>query len=331
MNANQNNKDLSYTNLDSAKGGAGILDPFLTTPYSMQYSLGVQRELPYNILLSADGEFKQSVHEIFSADYNHNNQVGGNVDPRLGAVSFYQSGGTAQYKALLVRAEKRYAKRYQFMASYALSSFVGLNGSGLFLGSGVINNDNWKASFGPQGADRRHRLVVALTYDAPWGLQFSLISETTSRPPANLTAGNYDYNGDGTRGDLFPGTAFDQVYRSISISQIPALVAQFNQQYAGTKDAQGATIKALPPLPASYALSEPTISQDIRVTKVIKIGEHWRINAIGEVFNVLNIANLGGFSGDLSSTTFGQPTSRISSVFGTGGPRAFQFALRASF
>ena len=62
-----------------------------------------------------------------------------------------------------------------------------------------------------------------------------------------------------------------------------------------------------------------------------QFGERFRIFAIGEVFNLFNIANLGGYSGDLSSLTFGQPTSRASNVFGTGGPRAFQFALRFSF
>ena len=63
MAANQKNEDLSYTNLDAARGGASILDPFLTTPYSMQYTLGVQRELPHQILLAADGVVKQSVHD----------------------------------------------------------------------------------------------------------------------------------------------------------------------------------------------------------------------------------------------------------------------------
>ncbi len=331
MMANQKNTDLSYTNLDATKGGASILDPALTTPYSMHYTLGVQRELPHGVLVSADGELKQSVHEIFSADYNHNHQVGGNMIPQLSSVGFYQTGATAQYKALLVRAEKRYAKHYQFLGSYALTSFVGLNGSGLFLGSGVANNWNWKDSFGPQGADRRHRIVGAVTVDVPWGFQISFMSEMTSGSPANLGAGNYDYNGDGTYGDRLPGTGQNQVYRSISLSDIPTLVAQFNQQYAGQKDAQGQTIRALPALPAHYNLADSIITQDMRITKTIRIKERFRINAIGEVFNVFNIANLSGFSGDLSSAVFGQPTSRMSSIFGSGGPRAFQFALRASF
>jgi len=53
---------------------------------------------------------------------------------------------------------------------------------------------------------------------------------------------------------------------------------------------------------------------------------------IGEVFNLFNIANLSGFSGDLTnSPTFGQPSSRVTQVFGSGGPRSFQLAVRVSF
>jgi hypothetical protein len=52
---------------------------------------------------------------------------------------------------------------------------------------------------------------------------------------------------------------------------------------------------------------------------------------IGEVFNLFNIANLSGHSGDLLGAGFGQPTSRVTQVFGSGGPRAFQIAARVSF
>ena len=59
--------------------------------------------------------------------------------------------------------------------------------------------------------------------------------------------------------------------------------------------------------------------------------EHWRLSLIGEVFNLYNKANLSGNSGDLTSAAFGQPTSRATQVFGSGGPRAFQLAMRVSF
>ena len=57
-----------------------------------------------------------------------------------------------------------------------------------------------------------------------------------------------------------------------------------------------------------------------------------RLVLIGEVFNLLNTANLVGYSGNIAnSAQFGQPGARFSQVFGSGGPRAFQVGARASF
>jgi hypothetical protein len=59
--------------------------------------------------------------------------------------------------------------------------------------------------------------------------------------------------------------------------------------------------------------------------------ERWRLRIIGEVFNMYNAANLSGYSNDLTTPAFGQPTARFTQLFGSGGPRAFQFAARFSF
>ena len=70
------------------------------------------------------------------------------------------------------------------------------------------------------------------------------------------------------------------------------------------------------------------------MTKEFKLGtERAKLSLIGECFNVFNIANLGGYSYNLGSSGagLGVPTSASSNVFGSGGPRAFQFAGRFSF
>jgi hypothetical protein len=56
-----------------------------------------------------------------------------------------------------------------------------------------------------------------------------------------------------------------------------------------------------------------------------------RMSLIGEALNLYNKANLSGHSGDLTSAAFGEPTSRATQVFGSGGPPASQLALRVSF
>jgi hypothetical protein len=93
-------------------------------------------------------------------------------------------------------------------------------------------------------------------------------------------------------------------------------------------------------------------SFDLRLSKVFRVGERVRIEPLVEVFNLFNITNVlgvsksnySGFSnvlvrdsndptsaGFLRSSSFGQPVTTAGGVFGSGGPRAFQFAARVMF
>ena len=84
-------------------------------------------------------------------------------------------------------------------------------------------------------------------------------------------------------------------------------------------------------VPAHYSFGDNFQSLDLRLTRSFVFQERWRLSIITEAFNLYNKANLTGFSGDLTSAGFGQPTGRATQVFGSGGPRAFQLALRVSF
>jgi hypothetical protein len=57
--------------------------------------------------------------------------------------------------------------------------------------------------------------------------------------------------------------------------------------------------------------------------------DRYKLILSGEVFNLLNIANLSGYSGNVRETAnFGQPQTRADQVFGSGGPRSFQLSVR---
>ena len=84
-------------------------------------------------------------------------------------------------------------------------------------------------------------------------------------------------------------------------------------------------------LPERYWFGDNFQSLDLRLSREFVFEERWRLTLIGEVFNLYNAANLSGHSGDLTSAAFGQPTARFTQVFGSGGPRAFQFGARVSF
>jgi len=57
-----------------------------------------------------------------------------------------------------------------------------------------------------------------------------------------------------------------------------------------------------------------------------------RFVLFAEVFNLFNTANPVQYSGNIADTTaFGKPSLRVTQVFSSGGPRAFQFGARVTF
>ena len=110
------------------------------------------------------------------------------------------------------------------------------------------------------------------------------------------------------------------------------LVDEFNlMAELGATDASGLTLDKLT-LPDSYSFGDDFQALDLRLSRSFKIKERYELTLIGEVFNVFNTANLSGHSGNLTnSLSFGQPAARSSQVFGSGGPRAFQFGVKVAF
>jgi hypothetical protein len=164
----------------------------------------------------------------------------------------------------------------------------------------------------------------------PWSFELGLVFTYSSAPPFSAYVGGIDFNGDGTQGDLLPGTTVGAFNRGMGREQLRSLVAQFDASYAGTT----VNSRAIPRLvlPAKYSFGDSLQSLDLRLSRSFLFRERWRLSLIGEAFNLYNAANLSGYSGDLTNaTTFGQPTSRATQVFGSGGPRAFQLAMRVSF
>ena len=84
-------------------------------------------------------------------------------------------------------------------------------------------------------------------------------------------------------------------------------------------------------LPANFEFGDRLLTHDLGLSRGFVFGERWRLTLNGQVFNLFNIANLSGRSGNLLGAGFGQPTSRVTQVFGSGGPRSFQLAARVSF
>jgi hypothetical protein len=322
-------------------GNAGVSPTDLPSPSALHVNLGLQREIARNFVLSADLAYRHFVHVPMGGgfiDLNHFNSIRGPVIPKcsanqvndplaicsLGQIQVRMSPYRYAYRGLLLRAEKRFSHGFQVLGSYAYSSNTGTN-----TGKG-FNLDKWLQNTGPSPDDYTHILNLAGVTHLPLRFELGLNFSYSSAPPFSAYVGQIDFNGDGTTSDLLPGTTVNAFNRGMGRADLEPLVTKFNTTYAGTKDAQGRPIPQLT-LPAHYAFGDNIHSLDLRLTRSFVFRESLRLSLIGEVFNLYNKANLTGYSGDLTSAAFGQPTSRATPVFGSGGPRAFQLALRVSF
>ena len=344
--APKNLNDLSVRNIQLGKTAGDLYPHEYPVQHSVHVNIGVQRELPGQMVLAVDfvrRNFEDTL--IGSLDLNRFNRFVNGVqtpviprcataaqaaDPNAqcsnGSITFWTPGGREVYNGLLLKLDKRFSHRYLFGASYALTNRKGING---IASAGIPNLDNYFESYGPTGA--RHLLNLSGLIDLPGNVQVGVISAMSSRSPVMPSIASVDLDGDGTTTTPIPGMAFNCFNRGCDQADLAQAVAQFNQQYAGKRDARGQVIPQLA-LPAAYEFGDSFSSQDVRVTKTFNFRDHDKLAVFCEIFNVFNVANLGGYSFNLSNTTtFGQPTNRASQVFGSGGPRAFQVGARFTF
>jgi hypothetical protein len=114
-------------------------------------------------------------------------------------------------------------------------------------------------------------------------------------------------------------------------SELNAFLTQYNASRPASQ--------RLPLAPPDAKFNDDFSSLDLRLSKVFKFKERFRIEPIIEVFNLFNSTNIlgvsntnySGFGNVLGTPGFGQPLTTAGGVFGSGGPRAFQIAGRFTF
>jgi hypothetical protein len=120
--------------------------------------------------------------------------------------------------------------------------------------------------------------------------------------------------------------------RGLSKDELTQLAQTYNNEFANRQTTGGQTAPFLT-LPVSYGFHDSFFAQDLRLSRTFSLkSERVRLVLFGEVFNLLNTANLVQYDGNIANPAeFGQPGSRFSQVFGSGGPRAFQLGMRVNF
>ncbi len=317
-------------------GGINIIDNDLQNPMVQQVNLGVQRQFGRDLVVRADYLHNFGTHFIIGRT------IGSVFNPVVGGpdlVKNLESSVKTKYDGLLLSVEKRYANRYQVRASYTLSkAFNYANDDQIPFSNGPIDSNNLQLEYGPTPNDQRHRFTFSGVIDMPYNIRLSPIYTLASGVPMDI---------------LLPdGSARIPSLQRNAGGRLFHTGAELNAFIEQLNAAGGVGGQPLPFVPEDARFNDTFNSLDLRVSKVFRFGERFTVEPIAEVFNLFNVTNVlgtsksnySGFSnvlvrdssdpsdpGFLRSSRFGQPVNTAGGVFGSGGPRAFQFAARVTF
>lgn len=190
----------------------------------------------------------------------------------------------------------------------------------------------------------------------PWRFSLAPIYTFGSGVAGNtFLPGTGNINGaSGSRLPLLPRNAIGREVKNSN--QLNAVIDRWNALPLvplHTRVSPGGTLQSVP---SGINFYSPFSSLDLRLKKDFRLGERASLSLIGEGFNMFNETNIRGssnanYAGRNNSISFyqaaqnGQPAQTVQTVqtnfdsavstsggfFGSGGPRAFQFAARIEF
>jgi hypothetical protein len=330
-------------NLSNIRGGAAsaltqfatinAIDPELKTPYSMNFSLGVQRELPWGLF----------------AEANFVGNLGRNLtrNPDINAIPFGggQNNTLRPYKGFsAINQRKSDSNSYYYAGQFYIAKRKGdFLGTGSYTWSKVLTdasnfNDNPEDPFnrifnyGPATFDRRHVFVATYTYAPSWfrtnssgwvrtlldGFELSGITRYQTGRPYTITANT-----------LTTGSRRSDVYEGVP------LYLKDDRQWLNPAAFGRAADSRRGTAGAGIVYGPDFLVFDFSARKKIRFNESMNLNLQIDLFNAFNRANFSNMGTNVSSFATDNVTGAIGGGFGvlnTSGPgRTMQLGARFVF
>jgi hypothetical protein len=304
-------------------------------PYSLQWTLGVQRELAKNLVLETTYVGNHGVHGQMIRDANQVDRITG-LRPVAGFGQFrwYDDSGWSTYEAWQSTLRKKTSHGLTFDLHYTWSKSMGNRDADLLLSNGLKpqDNNNLRAEKAPLGFDMTQMFNTDFIYELPFarlvngdsrgkkiglaGWQISGIFGGDTGFPLNIVEYN-SYNGQ--RPDLVSGT--------------PVYLSNWKNTQAYLNPA---AFSMVPIEPLSGATARPgnlgrdayrapgSWNVDLSLAKTMAFSDKIRLQVRADAFSAFNHHYLTGIVTGLQSANFGQFT-------GVSGDRTMQLGARLTF
>ncbi len=281
--------------------------PNLVLPRVAQWNLSVERAMTKNDLLS--------VSYVGAAGYNLiRREVGGPGSTPTAWFALTTNHGASNYQSFQAQYQRRVARGLEGHISYAWSHSLDNDSSDSFLlwagTSSPASRDHASSDF-----DLRHSLSASFSYRLPGRLQGwyldSIFQARTGFPITVLQAEQYT------------GIAFGNAFRPDLVGNVPVWIADPNAPGGQYLNPQAFHT----PKPGTQgnlgrnALSGFGMTQlDLAARREFRIADRRTIELRLQAFNALNHANFADPVKYLNSPYFGQSTSMLNMMLGTGSP-----------
>jgi hypothetical protein len=311
--------------------GATWDNPDRVMPYSHQFTIGYSRQLSDSLALDVDYVHGMARDLLMSKNLNPGLRATTNVtsplirqgsaelsaavdalsdtypgfDPFSTNVTIPVNTGETDYDAVMLQAEKRFARNWSLRGAYTLAYSRGNTSAGGVPASGfqLLDDLRLELNEGPTDFDRRHNFVLSGTALVPrtGGLMVSWVARALSGEPFSLFNGDSDPDRNGSQSEPLDAGSY------AGTGEDAYTVENYENERNG---AYG---------PGFFKL-------DLRTG--YRFG--WRdrtIDAFVEVFNVTNRVNYDNPSGNLASPNFLRLTGYSTSTT----PRLVQLGVRFGF
>ena len=173
-------------------------DPDLSMPQVHQASIGVERQLTQSLSVQTTYQMLRGRHRIRSININAPDEFGNRPDPTVGTVTQFESTGRADTDRVTFGGNYRFPQRRIFVnMNYTLGRVMNHTDSETSLPANNLDPD---AEWGYSRQDVRHRLQGTVNVPLVFGLRANVNINAQSATPYTITTGRDD-NGDGTSND----------------------------------------------------------------------------------------------------------------------------------
>jgi hypothetical protein len=306
---------------------ANAIDPNFPNPYSLQYTLDVERQLSPTMVLSVGYTGNRAADLPTVRMENLPDRVTNIVPaPSFGTFRYFDSSNSSHYNSLQVSLKKRYSSGLNLDLNYTWSRSMGYGSSDVGLETPPQDNYNLKSDYGPTPFDVRHVFTGAVVYDLPFarhipsaalkkvadGWQISGIVTAQTGSPLNITqSSNYassrpDYIGGPA---TLPNVSNTLLYlNKAAFALVPAT--------SGNPLHPGSIGRNAIYAPGSW-------NTNLTLARNFMIGDRLRFQLRADTFDTFNHANPGGIATEITAANFGKVTAMTF--------RTMQLGARISF